>query len=154
MRKINMIFFALILNLFLPNAESLKCGEEQIDNCKECAIGEESNICAKCEAEHFPLLENLLCIPCDDPIYGQIGCKGNCDSSSYSDSGFAYCEECKPGYYNVEGLCYKCSRGSDECVECTYEKEDNSDEKIFKCTKCSQAMNIESMINIIAKNVR
>ncbi len=154
MIKKALIILVILSNLLAIKSESLTCGEEQIEHCSKCGNTPNVDECYECEGGHFPLLENLLCIPCDDPIYGQIGCKGNCDSSSYSDSGFAYCEECKPGYYNVEGLCNKCSRGSNECVECTYEKEDNSDEKIFKCTKCSQAMNIESMIDIIAKNVR
>ena len=137
MIKKALIILVILSNLLAIKSESLTCGEEQIEHCSKCGNTPNVDECYECEGGHFPLLENLLCIPCDDPIYGQIGCKGNCDSSSYSDSGFAYCEECKPGYYNVEGLCYKCSRGSDECVECTYEKEDNSDEKIFKCTKCS-----------------
>ena len=32
------------------------------------------------------MLENLLCIPCTDPILGQVGCQGECDSSDYSTS--------------------------------------------------------------------
>ena len=83
----------------------------------------------------FPL-ENLLCIPCTDPILGQVGCQGKCDSSDYSKSGFAYCKECKEGYYNLEGLCHEWEEGSPGCKECTYAYEENSKNKRFKCQKC------------------
>ena len=136
MKKIIMIIFALIMNLFNANAESLKCGDQQIDNCKECAKGEESNSCAKCEAEHFPLLENLFCLPCDDPTFGQVGCLGECDSSDYSISGIAYCNNCKEGYYNEEGICYKCAIAIPGCSICTYEKKIEQEDKRFKCQKC------------------
>jgi hypothetical protein len=116
-------------------SETLKCGGEQIENCQECGS---SNLdeCAQCKNNHFSLLENLLCIPCDDPIYGQIGCKGTCNPEGYSETGFALCDECKTGFYNIEGLCYRCSINSPYCAECTYEEE-GSEEKVFKCTKCS-----------------
>ena len=48
------------------------------------------------------------CIRCDDSIYGQIGCKGECDSEDYFNLGFVYCKECKEGYYNLEGICKNC----------------------------------------------
>ena len=89
-----------------------------------------------CESEHFPILENLLCLPCNDSYYGQIGCKGECDSSDFSNSGFAYCQKCKEGYYNIEGICHPCNEGSQGCAECTYKNEENDTNKIFKCKKC------------------
>ena len=136
MNKACLIFFTLLLVFFLAKSVVKKCGEEQIDNCKECGKDEDANSCAICEPEHFPLLENLLCIPCDDSYLGQIGCKGECDSKDYSNSGFAYCQDCKEGYYNLEGLCYKCEIGSPGCVKCTNEKEEGTENKRFKCLKC------------------
>ena len=136
MKKSILILFALILNLFLADAEYLKCGDQQIDNCKECGKDEEMDTCAKCEAQHFPLLENLLCFPCDDPTFGQIGCLGECDSTDYTTSGFAYCEKCKEGFYNLEGFCYQCEIGSPGCIKCTYEKEIEQESKRFKCQQC------------------
>ena len=135
--KINslIIFFILFTNLFLIKTEPLKCGEEQIENCQECDTSN-LNECAQCKTNYFPLLDNILCIACDDPIYGQIGCKGHCNPESYSQTGFALCNECKTGFYNIEGLCHKCSTNSEGCAECTYEKEEGSEENKFKCTKC------------------
>ena len=133
--------YFLILLFFLSifpiiKSDHKQCGEEQIENCKNCDINGDSNSCELCENSHFPLLENLLCLSCDDPIYGQIGCKGECDASDYSHSGFAYCSECKDGFYNLEGICHNCSIGSDFCSNCTYEPEVEGGSKIFKCTKC------------------
>ena len=136
MNKVFLILLILIINLSNERADVMKCGEEQINNCKECGKGEESNSCAVCEVDHFLLLENLLCIPCTDPILGQVGCQGECDSSDYSTSGFAYCKECKEGYYNLEGLCHECEEGSPGCKECTYAYEETDENKRFKCQKC------------------
>ena len=72
MDKAILILFALILNLSTEKVDVLKCGDEIIDNCEECGKGDQSDSCAVCKANHFPLLENLLCISCDDPILGQI----------------------------------------------------------------------------------
>ena len=112
MTKITLILFVLFLNFSNERTDVKRCGEERIENCKECGKGEESNSCSVCEVDHFLLLENLLCISCTDPILGQVGCQGECDSSDYSNSGFAYCKECKEGYYNLEGLCHECEVGS------------------------------------------
>ena len=135
MNKLNFIILICIINLLLIRGKFLTCGEEQINNCKECGKDSQSNSCTTCQVEHFPLLENLLCIPCDDPIYGQAGCEGECDSSKYSQTGFISCQKCKEGYYNLEGLCYTCNTGSPGCKECTYEKEEGSITR-FKCSKC------------------
>ena len=123
MDKLTLIILILMFNFSILKQEVKKCGEEKIENCKVCGQGNESNSCAVCEDEHFPLLENLLCLPCNDSLYGQIGCKGECDSSDYSNSGFAYCQECKEGFYNLEGICHSCNEGSPGCKECTYVKE-------------------------------
>ena len=136
MNKLNLILLIYALNLLFAKGEILTCGEEQISNCKECGKDSESNSCATCEAEHFPLLENLLCFPCDDPIYGQAGCVGECDSSKYSQTGFVTCQNCKDGYYNLEGLCYTCAVGNPGCKNCSYEKENDTNITRFKCLKC------------------
>lgn len=120
MNKLNFIILICIINLLLIRGKFLTCGEEQINNCKECGKDSQSNSCTTCQVEHFPLLENLLWIPCDDPIYGQAGCEGECDSSKYSQTGFISCQKCKEGYYNLEGLCYTCNTGSPGCKECTF----------------------------------
>ena len=135
-KTITLIIFLLILKLSMIKANSIKCGDKEIDNCKVCGQGEESESCATCEVEHFPVLDNLLCFACDDSIYGQVGCKGECDSSEYSKSGFAYCQECKEGYYNLEGICYKCEIGSPGCISCTYSEKEVIESKRFKCQKC------------------
>ena len=136
MTKITLILFVLFLNFSNERTDVKRCGEERIENCKECGKGEESNSCSVCEVDHFLLLENLLCISCTDPILGQVGCQGECDSSDYSNSGFAYCKECKEGYYNLEGLCHECEVGSPGCEECTYVYEETDENKRFRCLKC------------------
>ena len=136
MKAIILILFTLIFNPFLVKADNLKCGDQEIENCKVCGQGEASDSCATCQAEHFPVLDNLLCLSCEDPIYGQVGCKGECDGKDYSNSGFAYCQECKEGYYNLEGLCYKCEVGSPGCILCSNEKETGTQNEKFKCKKC------------------
>ena len=136
MNKFSLIFLSLILNQLLVYSISKSCGEEEITNCKECGVAENSNSCGICEDNHFPLLDNLLCFPCDDPIYGQAGCKGQCDSSKYSSSGFVYCQNCKDGYYNLEDLCHSCDSGSPGCSNCTNEKDPDTGIETFKCLKC------------------
>ena len=136
MNKTSLIFLFITLNFLLVEAFTRTCGEEEIDNCLQCGTGENSDSCAKCDNAHFPLLENLLCLPCDDPIYNQAGCEGECDSSSYSNSGFAYCNNCKDGYYNVEGLCHKCDENAPGCKNCTYDNEAEPGVSPFKCLQC------------------
>ena len=70
----------LILNLFnslLNSSQALKCHEETIDHCTKCDTGENSDSCSSCESKYFLFFNNLLCLPCDNPEFGQIGCKGN-----------------------------------------------------------------------------
>ena len=135
MNQIIFVLLSLIMIISIVNNSSLKCGEEEIINCKVCNDEDDFNSCGVCEKEHFPLLENKLCFPCNDSLYGQIGCKGECNSSDYSNSGFAYCQECKEGFYNLEGICHKCSQGSPGCLECSYEKSEAGN-KQFKCHRC------------------
>ena len=134
MKKVTFILLALLLNILFVQDHIKTCGEEKINNCLECGKDDKSNECGTCEPGYFPLLDNLLCIRCDDPIYGQVGCKGSCDGSNYVTSSFAYCQECKEGYYNIEGICHECNEGSPGCSKCTYEKENNIVK--FKCNQC------------------
>ena len=73
MNNATFILLILILNFSDEKSDVKKWGSEIIDNYKECRKKEKSDSCALCEAEHFPLLENLFWIPCNDQIYGQIG---------------------------------------------------------------------------------
>ena len=76
MKKINILLLYCILSSVLFKSNFLKCGEEQIENCDQCRIGESANTCKKCKDKYFPVLNNLFCLACDDPLYGQVGCGG------------------------------------------------------------------------------
>ena len=136
MNNLILILKSLLFISFFIKKNSLQCGETLINNCKECGKGEEINSCRICESGYFPLLENLFCLPCDDSLYGQEGCKGECDSSNFSSSGFVTCQECKEGYYNLEGKCLRCNFESPGCSDCSIEKETDSNNPKFKCKKC------------------
>ena len=128
----------LLLNIVLAAEYARKCGDEVIDHCTKCNTGENSDNCEKCEDKYFPFFNNLLCLPCNDSTYGQIGCQGNCDGSNYVETRFAFCEEggCKGGYYNLNGICMKCSEGADHCINCTYEVQEESTNGNFICHQC------------------
>ena len=138
MRKTLYIILSLAINLFLVKGAPLKCGEESIDNCKSCGKFDEIyDSCGTCQDAHFPLMENLLCIPCNNTLYGQVGCKGNCDGSDYSTTSFAFCDECIDGYYSLEGICETCEIGSPGCKKCTYLAVGTDlTNKTFKCQEC------------------
>ena len=69
----NLIFLSVF---FIQVISSLKCGDEEIANCLECATGDdEIGTCAKCEDNYFQFLYNYLCLPCDHETYGDIGCQ-------------------------------------------------------------------------------
>ena len=140
----------LLLYFYLAIFISCKtCGEEEIDNCATCDINEDLDLCQKCEDKYFPFLSNLLCLPCDHYLYGNIGCGGKCDSSKYEQTRNIICEEggCKEGFYSIEGICFPCTVGDDFCTKCTYrpEKEfqyshditaNDTDLKYYKCQEC------------------
>ena len=73
--KINILLFSLLL--FQVN--NLQCGEENIEHCLECGNQENLDFCKKCEDYFFPVLGNLLCLPCNNDITGHSGCKGKCN---------------------------------------------------------------------------
>ena len=71
-QKYIILLYSLIF--LLGSTIPLKCGEEEIENCKECGKGDKLSKCIKCIDKYFPFFNNLICLPCDDPIYGQFGC--------------------------------------------------------------------------------
>ena len=132
MKTTTLIILSLLISSLFKDANSLKCGENEIENCKKCGEEEESDICAICQDDYFPLLENLICLSCKDPINGQPGCKGKCEtinSNSYSNNGLNICQECEEGYYLSNGQCIECTQG---CASCKFDGEDNN----LKCLKC------------------
>lgn len=138
------IFLFIFLRLFIFSS-NIPCGEEEIENCKKCDTGENSEKCLECEDKYFPFLNNALCIPCDHYNYGNVGCGGNCDSSNYKEIRNVLCEPngCKEGYYQIEGICFPCSVGSDFCKKCSYNPPNNeinsinlTDSKYFVCEEC------------------
>ena len=121
----------LILYLLLIKLNSyiicLICEYRDIPNCSKC----NEDLCVQCEDKYFPLYDGLICVKCDDEVYGNIGCEGKCDGSNYLATRNIICEKCKEGYYNLMGICYSCSRGSDYCSKCEYINNK------FKCLECT-----------------
>ena len=132
------IIFMLIYLIYSISSKSevLQCGDQQIKDCEKCGSGNVSDTCIQCKDKHFLFFNNYYCLPCDDPLYGQISCGGNCDGSRYNETRNVLCNEndCKEGYYNLNGICYSCSEGSYGCKKCIMELE--NDEKKFKCLEC------------------
>ena len=136
------LFIFLFFFLF-SNAKNLLCGEEQIDHCMECGIGELNDTCSKCEDNYFLFLFNYLCLPCDHLVYGDSGCKGIC---SIDDNLDVTCDEfgCKKGYFNIDKkTCVPCSYtfNSLGCSDCSYLPPSGktaleTNERIFKCNSC------------------
>ena len=131
----------ILYSVFLLNQlENFVCNDELIKNCKEYGSGEESDTCIKCDDKYFPFFNNLYCFPCDNEDYGQIGCGGNCNSSRFKQDRLVYCNqnECKEGYYYLNGICFNCSIGSPGCKTCNvtetliYNQKDYS----YNCQEC------------------
>ena len=117
-----------------------KCIKFNIENCEIYAKddeGNEINSCFKCKDKYFLFFNNLYCIPCDDPLYGQVGCDGNCDATNYFQTKNVICTEnkCKNGYYYLNGFCISCEQGSRNCQKCTITLNDKN-EKEFECLEC------------------
>ena len=146
MKETYVIFLLLILNSFFIQSNSLKCGDNEIENCKKCGEGEESDTCDICQAQYFLLLKNLICMSCNNQIYTQPGCKEEC--MSITD----YCQECKEGYYLNNGKCIECSRDLPGCNSCRLswsnklicekcsEEEERFDSNDSKCVKCNEKL--------------
>ena len=80
-----------IINISL--CEEIQCGENTIKNCLKCDSSENSDTCSACEEKYFPFFNDILCLPCSDPLYGQVNCKGNCDNSNYVIDRNVKCEK-------------------------------------------------------------
>ena len=133
--------FSLLLFLsnliFISNSE-VECDGTILEHCSKCSTGDDSDACATCDDYYFPFLSDLYCLPCNDSIYGQIGCKGKCDGTNYIDTRFAFCEKegCAEGYYNLNGICTNCSMGSPHCKNCTYSVSEQETNGPFICHEC------------------
>ena len=127
------LLLLILFNFLLNPSHSLKCAEETIDHCNKCDTGENSDSCSICEDKYFQFFNNLLCLPCNDSTYGQIGCIGKCSGTNYIETRNVLCEEdgCKEGYYYMNGICTKCSIGSKGCSTCTMENKGS-----FVCKEC------------------
>ena len=136
--KVVLLFILFLSNIIIISNESLNCDGEIIDHCKKCNTGENSDSCAECEDKYFLFFNNLLCLPCNDLTYGQIGCDGNCDGSDYAQTRFAFCEigKCKEGYSNYNGLCFECGINSPGCANCSYVVQESQTNGTFICHNC------------------
>ena len=132
--KNNKIFFILLLLLFcLSPSNCLKCKENEIENCLKCETNQNSDKCSLCEDKSFLALNGEVCIKCDDPYNGMIGCSGTCTFDEENLSLLCQENSCKQGYYElIPGYCAICSLSVENCLECEYSKEKNE----FKCLKC------------------
>ena len=126
----------LLLALLILQSNNLQCGEENIEHCLKCGEGPDINSCETCEDKFFPFLDNVLCLPCDDPFFGQAGCGGQCNNTliynskyDYYDFEFSCNTECKEGYYNLSNNCKSCPTG---CGKCSYDNNKYS----YTCKEC------------------
>jgi len=133
-------FILYFITIILYNSiNCLNCGgEQEIPHCSQCGTGNDNYKCISCEDKYFLFAHNLMCMRCNDPTYGQIGCGGNCDGSNYEKTRLALCNEndCLPGFYNIRGTCFKCNENSPHCSKCSYEYQNGGKEKVFKCLEC------------------
>jgi len=132
--KILLLFYIFS---FFNISYTLKCGEEDIENCLECGSGDKANECIKCKDKYFLFFNNLYCIPCNDSLYGQIGCEGNCDATNYLETRNVFCYEdgCKEGFYNLNGICFNCTEGSPGCKICSYTVNQKNEHQ-YHCSEC------------------
>ena len=137
------IHLLLLLSLLIFESIELQCGVENIEHCQKCGTGTEANSCETCDDKYFPFLDNVLCLPCDDSRFGDIGCGGQCNKNITYSSGTYYdykfsCENgCKEGYFNLGGKCESCRNG---CGKCTYEPPYEMSkvyERYIKCQECT-----------------
>ena len=135
--SINFILYFITL-IFINSINCLNCGDRNISHCLKCGKGEDDNKCALCEDKYFLFFHNLFCKPCNDSLYGQIGCDGYCDGSQYEKARMPLCNEndCNLQFYNFEGICIKCTNAYPHCLECNYNYLNGGKEGIFQCLKC------------------
>ena len=142
--KLNRLIILFLAISFIQQISNLRCGDEEIANCLECATAEgEIGTCAKCEENYFQFLFNYLCLPCDHKTYGDSGCEKNC---KIIDNNLNFvCDEfgCKNGFYSLDKIsCMKCdSVSSPYCGQCSYLPPDGktpaeTDKRVFNCQEC------------------
>ena len=135
MKNPNILIFCFILNLIYFKSNSLKCGGEEIENCEKCGTGEKANTCIECKDKYFLFFNNLYCIPCNDPLYGNVGCVGSCDSTNYLKDSNIMCNECKEGFFKLNGFCLDCTYGSPGCKRCSL-KINERNQVEYICNEC------------------
>ena len=135
MKNPNILIFCFILNLIYFKSNSLKCGGEEIENCEKCGTGEKANTCIECKDKYFLFFNNLYCIPCNDPLYGNVGCVGSCDSTNYLNDRNIMCNECKEGFFKLNGFCLDCTYGSPGCKRCSL-KINERNQVEYICNEC------------------
>ena len=139
-KKMKAVFLLVLFlsNLIFRSSSEVECDGTIIEHCSKCSTGDDSDACATCDDYYFPFLSDLYCLPCNDSIYGQTGCKGKCNGTNYIDTRFAFCEKesCAEGYYNLNGICTNCSIGSPHCKNCTYEVSEQETNGTFICHEC------------------
>ena len=133
-----LIFIFFVTIKCVDVLKSANCDGNIIDYCLECGKGIHTDKCVKCDNKTFSFVNGYFCRKCDEKIFGNIGCGGNCDGSNYEKLRNILCEEngCKEGYYNIDGICHQCSIGSSYCINCTYIAPSGSTIKQFKCLEC------------------
>ena len=117
------LIICCILSLLLCKSEVKKCGDEYIEKCTKCGTGDSENTCVQCIDKYFLVPNGVFCLACNDSLYGQIGCEGNCDSTNLVNDRNVLCYEndCKEGFFNLNGFCTSCGMEIDNCKKCSIE---------------------------------
>ena len=130
----NVLFLFLILsNISFILTVSSQCGSETIDHCIKCKTGDLSDTCLTCEPNYFLFFNDLLCLPFNHSLYGQV----ECDKPLIINS-TVLCEKdgCKEGYYNSNGFCKRCYSHENGygCIKCKVEGDETN--QTFTCLEC------------------
>ena len=143
MRPSLLILLSLLICFNISLAQ-IECSGNPIQHCTKCGSGNKTDSCSLCEDKYFPILGGKLCIPCNDPIFGSVGCEGKCSPNlnyiqefkSHIIPKFSFCEEkgCKEGTFNKNGTCRNCSDYNQGCSKCTFSYENNNEK--FACLEC------------------
>ena len=109
---IKILILVLLSSTFFSDGP-VTCDGDTIEFCTNCNSekeGKDPDSCASCENKHFPFFFDLICLACNDPNFGQIGCIGNCNGSNFLETRQITCEKdkCKEGYYYDDGQCIQC----------------------------------------------
>ena len=71
--KVTILLVILLSNIILTSNSEVECNGTTTEHCSKCSTGDDSDSCSSCDDKHFLFFNNLLCIPCNDSTYGQIG---------------------------------------------------------------------------------